>query len=302
MNESLPLTHALDLFYGEASLNVAQLYARVPHVAIGDDLLEGSVHGPHSAYSRTLPFTVRFRDAGPGESRLLHAVLPDPCFWSPDLPAHYRVTITRRRRGTREVVEQVERDFSIRQFGTRQNNLLWENRRFVLRGVAVAAEPTIDWEAWREASTAAFTVTPSDAFCAAASREGVIVLAHLQCSNEQRVTEIRRLARWPAVAIVSLDVGTQFDELPRRISPNLLFAERFSSTETPRPSEWADLVLLEVEPPVDAFARCAAQCKLPVLAYRQQEESPKRAGCDQLQRDLAPHGDFAGYIVGGGSQ
>ena len=38
--------------------------------------------------------------------------------------------------------------------------------------------------------------------------------------------EIRRLSRWPAVAIVVFFAGTEFSMPPRRrIAPNLLFAE-----------------------------------------------------------------------------
>ena len=52
---------------------------------------------------------------------------------------------------------------------------------------------------------------------------------------------------------------------------------------------------------LQAFAAFAAECKVPVIAYRPLEASEEfddaRAACDRLQRDLAGGGDYAGYMV-----
>jgi hypothetical protein len=55
--------------------------------------LRGTLSGPYSTQTRTLPAEIKFRDLGPQRSGLAQAVVPDPCIWSAELPQFYRVDV-----------------------------------------------------------------------------------------------------------------------------------------------------------------------------------------------------------------
>lgn len=74
-----------------------------------DTHLSGTVTGPRREGSRTLPATVRLASVSGRDVPTAEAVLPDPCFWSPELPFLYDVSLELRRGD--EVVESSE--FSI---------------------------------------------------------------------------------------------------------------------------------------------------------------------------------------------
>ena len=59
--------------------------------------------------------------------------------------------------------------------------------------------------AWWDLATTVVATDPDDALCAAASREGVVVLARLDTAGESWRDELRRLAHWAAVGLVGLD-------------------------------------------------------------------------------------------------
>src|SRR6476646_3772891 len=95
MTNDLP---ELDVFYGELTVNRALIYARLPRPADDTGLsLAGHVRGPRCLHAQTLPLTGPLTDLGAGPTLLARAVVPEPTFWSPDLPAIYDVTIDLRR-------------------------------------------------------------------------------------------------------------------------------------------------------------------------------------------------------------
>src|SRR5688572_22346505 len=105
--------HLIDVFHGQLSPNLAQIYARVADLPGGQDWkLIGHLRGPECRHAKTLPTTHAFVDLGPGENLLSRVTLPDPCFWSPDLPALYRVSLELRRQNT--VIHSVNREFGLR--------------------------------------------------------------------------------------------------------------------------------------------------------------------------------------------
>lgn len=71
--------------------------------------LSGTITGPRLEGSRTLPATVRLVSVRRGYTPAAEAVLPDPCFWSPELPFLYDVAVELRR--GEDVLESAE--FSI---------------------------------------------------------------------------------------------------------------------------------------------------------------------------------------------
>jgi hypothetical protein len=85
----------LEVFFGRATPAEARVYARIPAAGLpAGTRLTGSVRGPHSAHSKTLPAAFPLVDRGPGSTRVAEAVVPDPCFWAPDAPFLYEVRVS----------------------------------------------------------------------------------------------------------------------------------------------------------------------------------------------------------------
>lgn len=298
----------LDLFHGDASANRATIYARLRDVPTGEGYqLSGYLRGPHSLYSNTLPSTIRFLDAGPGETVLSKALLPDPCYWTPELPFLYDVHLEVRR--GEETVATLDRTLGIRNFGPRGKFFYQDGKRWVMRGAFRAPAMTFDLRDWHQAPLTLVESCPADEICDEASRVGVMILAVLQHDRHDFEREMRRLARHAAVAIVALDVGTPGVPLPTGLSqlaPNLLVA-RFAKVHHHafRPAEAASEIsaLLGIMKQPDSFARLVESQTVPVIAYRSLSDTDRarphvaREKCDRLQAELAPFGDFAGYIV-----
>jgi hypothetical protein len=128
-------------------------------------------------------------------------------------------------------------------------------------------------------------------------------VARVGGAREEVEAELRRLSRWVAVAIAVIDCSDPLDESIEFAAPNVLLGRPFNDSDTTIPG-WAKLVFAEVTSP-QGFARRIAGMEQPVIAMRRSEGPTDlveaRMACDQLQRDLAPFGDFAGYMIVAGS-
>src|SRR5690606_27230507 len=124
---------------------------------------------------------------------------------------------------------------------------------------AVEEERVGDLAPWHETSTAVVVKRPSDMLCEAASRLGVLVVAEL---DDPDLAEIRRLGRWPAVGLISLPGGCQFNA--KTVAHNMLLAERLGDAQ---PAAWAHVVICEA-PPGGVWK--PPQSVLPVIAARRQ--------------------------------
>ena len=111
---------------------------------------------------------------------------------------------------------------------------------------------------------------------------------------------LRRLARWPAVGIVVLNSIDRSAKELRVAARNLLLAQHFPAGSPIDLAPWAHLAWCEIGDELD-FARQAVRCTAPIVAQRGLVAAANlpeaRRHCDMLQRELAVHGDFAGYVV-----
>lgn len=295
MQTSSALTDRLEIFFGATSEAVCRVYARLENTGSDEQpKLTGTLSGPTCQYAETLPATYSFVDRGPGQSLLAEAVVPDPCFWTPAMPHLYRAKVQLRQAD--KVLGQVERTFGIRPLGASGRKLIYAGKSWVLRGVAADELPRVDWARWHDAETAMLAHDPDDALCETASRVGVLVVADL---DEPDIHEIRRLSRWPAVGVISWP-GSQTPDHLQGLGHNAIWAQRFAAGEPVAPAPWADAAICELpksEPTPSGFA----DCPIPLIAIRPagklESVATGRAACDRLQRDLAHHGQFAGYIV-----
>ena len=263
----------------------------------------GELVGPSCRYAQTLPARIRFLDRGPGETLLAEAIVPDPCFWTPELPFMYSARLRLAGQGQtadpmkdRSLIQ--ERPFGIRRLGVWRQSIFLDAKRHVLRSVSRETFNEQSVHEVTDRSTAILLPIPSDSFCREASEAGILVVADLSRSSPARLTElILNLARWPAVVAIILDSAVQSTTELRSAAKNTLLAARILDVAH-KPPAWADCILWQIDHGVPATR---PQFDVPVLAYRPTEPhgtiEQGRAACDRLQADLAPLGDFAGYCV-----
>ena len=184
----------LEVFFGHTSDAVAYVYARLSGVpADGSWRLSGSLTGPVCRYAETLPARSQLVDRGPGASLLAAAAVPEPCFWSPEMPHLYDVEIELRHGD--DMVATAKRLFGFRNLGAAGSKLIYDAKRWVLRAVIADEVATGDLGEWRDSNTAMLVANPSDALCEEASRVGVLLMAEVQRADR---AALQRLARWPA--------------------------------------------------------------------------------------------------------
>lgn len=288
----------LEIFFGELTVNRAHIYARLPRGTDDAGLsLAGQVRGPRCLHAETLPATSPLVDLGSGPTLLARAVVPDPCFWSPDLPAIYDVSVNLLRGS--EVVASERREIGLRSLGVRGTNLLVEGKRFVLRGVRQQSSAEKLPRDWHAASAALYISQPTNEVLLEASQWGALILAEL-AEQEDAVAAIARLSQYPAVAIAVLRGNRSANLKPSARAPNLLFAQRIDKGNDFELQPWAQLMIVDA---ADAtlVAQVAATSQTPIIVLRTLATPAPiheaRAACDLLQRDLAHLGQFAGYIV-----
>ncbi len=318
MNDPHDFADRLELFFGEAADALAHVYARLRGTEPQSGLqLTGTLRGPSCLYAKTLKATFSFVDRGPGKSLLAEAIVPEPCFWTPEMPQLYQADLQLRRGG--EVLARAARMLGIRLLGAEGRKLICDGNRWVLRAVSQGEVPPTELVQWRECDAAMLVCNPDDQLCEGASRVGVLLVAEFDSPTlgpdstilsprgrgqlEGAVlsgwaNEIHRLSRWPAVGMVVLPSRTTLDLAG--LAHNLLLAERFRPDQLIVPAAWADAAVCDVADPHDWTARIA-NCKVPVIAARPSANpasvAEARALCDRLQRDLADRGEIAGYIV-----
>lgn len=290
----------LQIFYGEATSSSAHVYARVPHrPEWKNPRLHGVVRGPRAEGIRTLPTTADLVDLGPGDSILARAIVPDPGFWTTDVPAVYDIDAELRDQG--DVIAAVTRQIGIRQFGAAGTSWYFGGRRWVLRGLFMNDLSADEVDVLRSTNACCIVTEPSAKTCETASRHGVVLVPMLSGSAEHIHREVQRLNRWPAIAIVIIDTELPKDADLKSLAPNVEFVHlcRGGVAEESIP-RWATAVA-GVVGDATRFGNRFGNSTLPVLAIRKTDSkmdmSERRAACDWLQRDLAQHGDFAGYMV-----
>jgi hypothetical protein len=299
MTNSNPLAD-LDLFYGELKVNRAIVYARLPlSEATTGATLTGQMRGPRSALAQSLPTTAKFVDLGPGDSLLSRALVTDPGFWTSDNPALYDVAIELHRNG--QLIASEKRTLAFRPIGTRGIWITREEHPWVIRGVIASSSESSNLDDWRAASAAYMAREFVADELNRAAEIGVYSLVQIRGDQAEVIDQLHALAHQPAVAIAVIEsAAPTLDDRISQLAPNLLLAQYFRSDQSVEPAAWAQIVVVEVADPA-TFAEKARESSVPVVSFRplvrQCSVADARAACDHLQRDLAPFGQYAGYIV-----
>jgi Glycosyl hydrolases family 2 len=312
-NTIAPSAHDFEVFSGEATTAEARVYVRLNAIGGGKSNLAaqiaGQLIGPFCEFSQTLPAQHRFLEIDQREhdqkTALAQAIAADPCFWTPELPFLYRVQLQLR---FGEVVSEVTRTIGIRRLGVRGKSLFFDGKRFVLRGwheCRMQNEECImllerNQVFLRHTWTAMIVANPDDDVCEFASRRGILLVADLTDESNTPIASLRRVSRWPAVGFATLPRSAAISAGQIAEIPNLLLAQFVQTDQPISIAPWANLLLVETKQP-ELFANKIVGVDLPVVAVRPSANinniEQARAECDILQSDLAPFGDFAGYVV-----
>lgn len=302
----------LQVFYGRLTENAASFYAQLPASGDWSDPLQlvGEVTGPHCDGTRTLPATVAMRFQGADPRPLAVANVPDPTFWSPALPALYDVAVTLMQ-GSEKVASR-KRRLALRRFGAHHRSFVEQGRRTVIRG-ASDAHSMFDHAAedWYEHRLHYLLTVSDDTDIVdlsqqldVAQRTGFPIVTDVTTRDTESIRrQFRLLASCAAVTltIVGLENASHdvVSELARN-NPNLRLLAELEGKRLQCP-DWALGLAIRVDEispesiPWDDFDK-------PVVLRRSVATPPelsiKRQLCEQLQRDFATVGDFAGYLIG----
>ncbi|MGL4514756.1 MAG: hypothetical protein ACRCT8_16835 [Lacipirellulaceae bacterium] len=140
-----PTLETLELTLAAASDSAARLAVRMPPLAPGA-VVRGSLRGPRSRCARTLPsgFALRTVSEADGWSGRFDVV--EPCYWSPDLPMLYDLTVEVM--DSESTVESHSVAVGLRRLAESGANLRLEGRRMVFRGW-FGGMGEVDWEGLR---------------------------------------------------------------------------------------------------------------------------------------------------------
>ena len=315
-DEEMPdnLLDNLDVFYGELTPARGTVYARLEGLASTDGLsLSGTVRGPRCFYSSTLPATFRLQDAGPGPALLAKALIPDPSYWSPDTPHIYDVTVELRKGG--DLIDSEVRQIGFKPLGISGRHFTWEGKPWVLRGASNQTVNADDLSDWQDRSTSIlFTEPPTDDQLEAASTRGVLcwLLMPILESTRTMKNAMWSLTAFPSVAGYLILTEGPDDEVSRSLlecAPNVLKGISFGNPTKVPPSQRNRIFhQVKLESGTSLHQGLVID-DYPLIIFREElvghrnKSNPffsierARAAADRLQADLAPYGQFAGYIV-----
>jgi hypothetical protein len=285
------------VFYGELSPSGASVYARLPRPQDGATWkLTGTIVGPRCLNARTLPATAYFCDLGAGPTVLSRATVLDPAYWSADLPSIYDLTIDLRVGD--QVIATARRELGFKPLGVRGRHLAMHARPWVLRGVCAGSASEELPRHWHAAS-ATFVCDQIDARLAEASQRGAFAIIELCGTPGEIMARLKHIAMFPAaiLAVVHGQMPRQFGV--QGVAPNVLLAQPLDAVREFSLETWANVIWAETDD-AQRLARLLA-LQQPVIAVRRLAKpvavERARNACDELQRDLATVGQFAGYVV-----
>jgi hypothetical protein len=256
----------------------------------------GQLEGPSCQFARTLSTSYNLGRLSDGGA-LAETYIADPCYWTPALPFLYRLigSMSTSDGSTRPV----DRMVGFRRLRPERASLRLEGERVVFRGAAGAAIGVERLDEARDAGMMLIVGQSNEDLCHAADRAGVGLIVDLRNKLNLLETTLRRLAWHPSVMAVIVD--TAATSSGREAGLLVANGVRTATEPTFRESGNApNLFVVELSPGERPPAWMASSHR-PVIAVRRgaayADLQGARAACDQLQADLAPEFNLAGYFI-----
>lgn len=281
--------------------------------------LAGTLVGPQCSLAVTLPVTARVVDRGPAPHAALaeavgRAIVTEPAYWTPDLPAVYRLELDVA--GPDGAVPVRCAGIGLRRLGVRRRSFWLDGRRWVPRGVFYAAEE-FDAQAVRTMAATAVLREPDEAPLAAADAAGVAVVALLDRLDDGAAERVAAWALHPAVLLAVVPAAATTEQAAtlaaavRRVKGTLLLGRAVSGAAPPGAvPDGIDCLVVAIDRGRSPHEGWRDPPAVPLVARRGADLPPdeRRRACDTLQAELAAWGmevggprlswDWAGYIVG----
>ena len=254
--------------------------------------LSGSIKGPRCTRARTLAATFGIEESEFNGNIPIGKLIPDPCYWTPQLPFLYDIALDVKFADGSQ--QSWTHSVGLRRWEVVKTDLFRERRRVVLRGRCVDDLSSTVLEQAVEAEVTLSVPPPSEEQLQAADELGVSLIVDLR---KETVKSMPGRHSWhPSVAglLLTEDPGRQF------LSPNGAMLCGFAAAGSSEPTgDWAQVVVAEFSK--GELPDGLANLVKPVIAIRRADReldfTAARAACDQLQADLAPEFDLAGYFV-----
>ena len=252
----------MNIFCEERIAGRAQIRITAPSASA----INGTIRGPFCRYATTLPSTFPVRDG--------KCVIVDPCYWTPNLPFQYvvEVDVADEQGG----LKPVKLDWGIRWCLPHRSDLRLNGKRFVFRAITMP-EADVDLPALRELHCGLIVQEPSVEFVTAASEQGVMLF------DRAAVSPAENASRNGYAALHFVGPGTE----GARCDTLSVGAEDSHAIRM------VDFQQLGKEPVGED--RPTFICR----AYDGGGLAEMRKACDELQRDAAAFGQFAGYLIVG---
>lgn len=285
----------LEIVRGEFGPAKAILYARLSTPqAEAEWRISGKVRGPLNDFAETLPTQFSFQDLGSDPTLLSAATIVDPCAWLPESPMRYEMEISLERNG--EVIETAKRTAFLKDFAVKGRSFSLGGRRWVPRGCMRSSivEPL---QTWRELGCVRVIRRIDYGLQMECNRIGLPTIVVPQKSATPSMRELQQLACYGSVMIVAFSTASMPEESVRSFAPNLVLAQMLRPGESLLP--WVHCAFADAAS-LDSFVQVVRDVSVPVIACRRsfaKSLTEARAAIDTLQADLAPMGQFAGYVV-----
>jgi hypothetical protein len=287
---------SLQVFCGESNQNVTRVYCALSDPIPDNGVLRGTIRGPVSALTHTLPATVDLEYLGAKPRPLVQAHVVDPCFWGPGQPYLYDVELELVVGG--RAIDRMRRTIGLRPVGVIGRQLRLSLKPWFLRGVRVWADVTRELADWRDRQLTPCSSEAGGLDLHLASQEGVPAVLQLAGDQAAIRAGLREISRWPCCVMALIECSEMLDRSIRDLSPNLLLAQPFSPGATAIDS-WADVGIAQAFDDDLRDARHAAGLPivLTVCSERYHDLAEAAAAIDHWRQDLGEQPEIAGIIV-----
>lgn len=285
--------HGWDVRAGLAALTEASLML-IPLRKDAPQVTSAAFYGPFCKFSNTLPYKIPLR-IEPNSARW-SVTVPDVCYWTPNLPFHYRLTL--QLTDTRQLTTWV----ALKRFGVKGTALSMDGERYVLRGFSTrglefTASDDAAWQALREQRAVLVLETLEQELVLRAGWAGIPVLWD---TRKQRLQTADILAIRAMPAVMGMLANEPFLREPafQQAANELLWIVAGADESALRDlaDERTQVALLREPSEQMTFSR-----EWPTIISSPFTGNPsladRRKLCDELQAQTAELGSAAGYLL-----